>query len=65
MNVGAKGLSGEGYQGHTYWDTEFFINPIYLFNEPKIVRNLLTYRYKGIRRRKIKGEKRKKKTWRK
>ncbi|AMD81385.1 Putative maltose phosphorylase domain protein [Mycoplasmopsis canis PG 14] len=48
MNVGAKGLSGEGYQGHTYWDTEFFINPIYLFNEPKIVRNLLTYRYKGI-----------------
>lgn len=49
MNVGAKGLSGEGYQGHTYWDTEFFINPIYLFNEPKIVRNLLTYRYKGIK----------------
>ncbi|MCU4706542.1 glycosyl hydrolase family 65 protein [Mycoplasma sp. CSL7503-lung] len=48
MNVGAKGLSGEGYQGHTYWDTEFFINPIYLFNEPKIVKNLLTYRYKGI-----------------
>lgn len=49
MNVGAKGLSGEGYQGHTYWDTEFFINPIYLFNEPKIVKNLLTYRYKGIK----------------
>ncbi|WP_426461373.1 glycosyl hydrolase family 65 protein [Mycoplasma hafezii] len=48
MNVGAKGLSGEGYQGHTYWDTEFFINPIYLFNDPKVVRNLLTYRYKGI-----------------
>nr|WP_318024299.1 glycoside hydrolase family 65 protein [Mycoplasmopsis edwardii] len=48
INVGAKGLSGEGYQGHTYWDTEFFINPIYLFNNPKVVRNLLTYRYKGI-----------------
>ncbi|QGZ97219.1 glycoside hydrolase family 65 protein [Mycoplasma sp. NEAQ87857] len=48
MNVGAKGLSGEGYQGHTYWDTEFFINPNYLFNDPKVVRNLLTYRYKGL-----------------
>ncbi|TDV24210.1 putative glycosyl hydrolase [Mycoplasmopsis mustelae] len=48
LNVGAKGLSGEGYQGHTYWDTEFFINPIYLFNRPRIARNLLTYRYKGI-----------------
>ncbi|ADE19762.1 glycosyl hydrolase family 65 protein [Mycoplasma crocodyli] len=47
-NVGAKGLSGEGYQGHTYWDTEFFINPNYLFTDPKIVRNLLTYRYLGI-----------------
>uniref|UniRef100_UPI000569B647 glycosyl hydrolase family 65 protein n=1 Tax=Mycoplasma leonicaptivi TaxID=36742 RepID=UPI000569B647 len=49
VNVGAKGLSGEGYQGHTYWDTEFFINPIYLFNNPSIVKNLLTYRYKGIK----------------
>lgn len=48
LNVGAKGLSGEGYQGHTYWDTEFFINPNYLFTESKIVRNLLTYRYRGI-----------------
>lgn len=56
MNVGAKGLSGEGYQGHTYWDTEFFINPIYLFNEPKIVRNLLTYRYKGIHGARLKAK---------
>ncbi|MEE3928291.1 glycosyl hydrolase family 65 protein [Mycoplasmopsis ciconiae] len=49
LNVGAKGLSGEGYQGHTYWDTEFFINPNFLFTNPKIVRNLLEYRYKGIK----------------
>ncbi|VEU58665.1 glycosyl hydrolase family 65 protein [Mycoplasmopsis gallinacea] len=49
LNVGAKGLSGEGYQGHTYWDTEFFINPNYLFTNPKVVKNLLTYRYKGIK----------------
>ncbi|MDC4182228.1 glycosyl hydrolase family 65 protein [Mycoplasma bradburyae] len=47
-NIGAKGLSGEGYQGHTYWDTEFFINPNYLYNDIDVVRNLLTYRYKGI-----------------
>ncbi|WGI36753.1 glycosyl hydrolase family 65 protein [Mesomycoplasma lagogenitalium] len=48
MSVGAKGLSGEGYQGHCYWDTEFFIVPNYLFTNPKIARNLLEYRYKGI-----------------
>ncbi|UUD35631.1 glycoside hydrolase family 65 protein [Mycoplasmopsis caviae] len=49
LNVGAKGLSGEGYQGHTYWDTEFFINPNYLFTRPGVVKRLLTYRYKGIK----------------
>ncbi|TNK84336.1 family 65 glycosyl hydrolase, partial [Mycoplasmopsis pullorum] len=49
LNVGAKGLSGEGYQGHTYWDTEFFINPNYLFTDPKVARNLLVYRFKGLK----------------
>ncbi|UWD34017.1 glycosyl hydrolase family 65 protein [Mesomycoplasma molare] len=48
MSVGAKGLSGEGYQGHCYWDTEFFIVPNYLFTKPNVARNLLEYRYKGI-----------------
>ena len=48
LSVGAKGLSGEGYQGHSFWDTEFFINPNYLYTKPEVVRNLLEYRYKGI-----------------
>ncbi|WP_391591593.1 Maltose phosphorylase / Trehalose phosphorylase [[Mycoplasma] cavipharyngis] len=48
LSVGAKGLSGEAYQGHCYWDTEFFIMPNYLFTNPQIARNLLEYRYKGI-----------------
>ncbi|MGY6172380.1 glycosyl hydrolase family 65 protein [Candidatus Mycoplasma pogonae] len=48
VSVGAKGLSGEGYQGHAYWDTEFFIMPNYLFTEPHVARNMLEYRYKGI-----------------
>lgn len=49
INAGAKGLTGEGYQGHTYWDSEFFINPNFLFTEPEIVKNLLIYRYKGLK----------------
>ncbi len=48
LSVGAKGLSGEGYQGHSFWDTEFFIVPNYLYTNPQIARNLLEYRYKGI-----------------
>ena len=46
MGVGAKALSGEGYKGHSFWDTEIFILPYYIFSAPKTARNLLEYRYK-------------------
>lgn len=45
MGIGAKGLSGEGYKGHTFWDTEIFILPYFIFTEPEIAKNLLIYRY--------------------
>ncbi|OGX79590.1 trehalase [Exiguobacterium sp. SH31] len=48
MNVGAKGLSGEGYKGHTFWDTEIFILPYYTYTNPKIARSLLEYRYQSL-----------------
>ena len=44
-NVGAKGLTGEAYSGHTFWDTETYCLPFYLFNNPEAARNLLEYRY--------------------
>lgn len=31
MNIGAKGLSGEGYKGHTFWDTEIFLLHYFIF----------------------------------
>jgi hypothetical glycosyl hydrolase len=48
MNIGAKGLTGEGYKGHTFWDTELFILPYFIFNYPDIARKLVTYRYHGL-----------------
>jgi maltose phosphorylase len=45
FNVGGKGLTGEGYDGHTYWDTETYILPFYMFNNPAAARNLIGYRY--------------------
>nr|UDN52913.1 glycoside hydrolase family 65 protein [Clostridioides sp. ES-S-0107-01] len=45
MNIGAKGLSGEGYKGHTFWDTEVFMLPYFIYNDPKVARYLLEYRY--------------------
>lgn len=48
QNIGAKGLSGEGYKGHTFWDTEIFILPFWICTEPGTARSLLTYRYHGL-----------------
>ena len=44
-NIAAKGLSGEGYEGHYFWDTEIFIFPVFLLTKPDLARNLLLYRY--------------------
>lgn len=48
MNIGAKGLSGEGYKGHTFWDTELFILPFWIYENPKVARSLLEYRYNTL-----------------
>jgi len=45
VSVAAKCLTGEGYKGHVFWDTEVFILPFYIFNFPEEARNLLMYRY--------------------
>ncbi len=44
-NVAAKGLSGEYYEGHYFWDTETYIVPFFLYSQPDLVRKLLEYRY--------------------
>lgn len=48
MNVGAKGLSGEAYKGHTFWDTEMFILPYFIYSAPEIARSLEEYRWLGL-----------------
>jgi hypothetical glycosyl hydrolase len=48
MNIGAKGLSGESYKGHTFWDTEIYLLPFWIATEPKIARSLLEYRYLSL-----------------
>ena len=43
--MGAKGLSGEGYEGHYFWDTEMYVLPVFVYTEPETARRLLDYRY--------------------
>ena len=44
-NIAAKGLSGEGYEGHYFWDTEIYMVPVFLLTHPERARQLLLYRY--------------------
>jgi kojibiose phosphorylase len=44
-NIGAKSLSGEFYRGHTFWDTEVFLLPFFIYTQPGTARALLLYRY--------------------
>lgn len=44
-NIAAKGLSGEGYEGHYFWDTEMYIQPFFLLTNPEISKQLIEYRY--------------------
>jgi len=43
-NFAAKGLTGEGYEGHCFWVTEMYILPFFVYTNPQIAKSLLTYR---------------------
>ncbi len=47
VGVPARGWTGEGYQGHIFWD-ELFIFPFFNYRVPEITRALLTYRYRRL-----------------
>ncbi|HLO13415.1 MAG TPA: glycoside hydrolase family 65 protein [Anaerolineales bacterium] len=48
VNIGAKTLSGFGYRGHSFWDTEIFMLPVFIYTAPQIAHNLLDYRYERL-----------------
>lgn len=43
--IAAKGLSGPGYDGHYFWDTEIYIIPCLSLLQPELAKQLLMYRY--------------------
>jgi alpha,alpha-trehalase len=46
--VPARGLHGEAYRGHVFWD-ELFVFPLFNFRLPRLARALLRYRYRRLR----------------
>ena len=47
VGVPARGLHGEAYRGHIFWD-EIFIFPLLTLRAPDVTRSLLLYRYRRL-----------------
>jgi kojibiose phosphorylase len=48
VSIAARGLTGEAYRGHVFWDTEIYMLPFYLLTDPSAARSLLMYRYNTL-----------------
>jgi len=42
--IAAKGLTGTGYDGHTFWDTETYVLPVLIFTYPQAAAHALAWR---------------------
>ncbi len=45
LGLPAKGLTGQGYEGHYFWDTEIYVLPFLSYTNPRLAKNLLNFRY--------------------
>jgi alpha,alpha-trehalose phosphorylase len=43
--VPAKGLTGQAYEGHYFWDMEIYVMPSLIYSAPRTARNLLIFRH--------------------
>jgi alpha,alpha-trehalose phosphorylase len=55
FGVPAKGLTGIGYEGHYFWDTEVYVLPFLVYTEPRIARSLLGHRYTQLERARLRA----------
>ncbi|MEU5725166.1 glycosyl hydrolase family 65 protein [Micromonospora sp. NPDC047738] len=46
--ISAKGLTGPGYDGHAFWDTEMFVLPVLTYTQPNAVRDALYWRHSTL-----------------
>jgi alpha,alpha-trehalose phosphorylase len=46
--IAAKGLTGPGYDGHTFWDTESFVLPVLTFTVPRAAADALRWRHRTL-----------------
>ncbi|HET7868715.1 MAG TPA: glycosyl hydrolase family 65 protein [Actinomycetota bacterium] len=47
-SVGARGLTGPGYRGHVFWDSDVFVLPFVAATHPRSARAMLEYRIRRL-----------------
>ena len=48
--IPAKGNTGSGYDGHTFWDADAMVLPTLVYTQPNLARDLLSYRFRTLER---------------
>jgi alpha,alpha-trehalose phosphorylase len=46
--VPAKGLTGQAYEGHYFWDTGIYLLPFVIYTSPRVARDLLAFRHRTL-----------------
>lgn len=52
VSIAAKGLSGEGYEGHYFWDTEMYTLPFFILTDADSAKRILSFRYETLEKAK-------------
>ena len=47
-SIGAKGQTGEGYEGHVFWDADLYVMPVFAFTHPAIAKAMLEWRISAL-----------------
>jgi trehalose/maltose hydrolase-like predicted phosphorylase len=48
VSVAARGLTGDAYYGHVFWDTDIYMLPFYVYTWPEAARAMLFYRHQTL-----------------
>jgi len=46
--IAARGLTGPGYDGHAFWDTEAYMLPVLAYSQPHLARDALLWRHSTL-----------------
>jgi len=54
--IPAKGVTGSGYSGHYFWDTEIYTLPFFTYTTPHCARSALLFRYRLLPAARLRAE---------